>query len=160
MIDLAKLEQIQVRMMDLVAAYKHFRSMGQRGSEGVALWVGRADDREFQVTQTVIPAQKGIRSDHGLAYIVDEAELRRLNVWLYESHLRMIAQLHSHPTEAYHSELDDEGPIMTTVGGLSIVVPDFAMGPPDLKACATYRLSRDGWIQMTAEEVTKLITII
>lgn len=158
--DLSQLEQVTVRVPDLIAAYRHFRHMGRQGCEGVALWVGRISNSNFEVTETVIPKQKGIRSDDGLAYVVDEAELRRLNIWLYEQKLRLVAQLHSHPTEAYHSKTDDLYPIMTTVGGLSIVVPDFAIGPPDIGQCATYRLQRNGWAELNPIEVNKLIKIV
>ena len=158
--DLSQLEQVRVRLSDLVAAYRHFRFMGRQRCEGVALWVGRISDSNFEVTETVIPKQKGLRSDNGLAYVVEEAELRRLNVWLYEQELRLIAQLHSHPTEAYHSETDDLYPIMTTVGGLSIVVPDFAAGPPDIHQCVTYRLDQNGWAELSTAEITKLIEIV
>lgn len=158
--DLSQLEQVRVRLSDLVAAYRHFRDMGRQGCEGVALWVGRISDSNFEVTETVIPKQKGIRSDDGLAYVVEEAELRRLNVWLYEQNLRLIAQLHSHPAAAYHSETDDLYPIMTTVGGLSIVVPDFAAGPPDIEQCATYRLDQNGWTELSTAETSKLIEIV
>jgi hypothetical protein len=50
-------------------------------------------------------------------------------------------QIHSHPTSAYHSDTDDHFPLVTLVGALSIVIPDFALHAPDDKDdWALYRL--------------------
>lgn len=153
MTDFTGIKTVDLPMAALAAAYRHFREMGERGCEGVALWVGRGDGDHFTITETVIPGQKGIRSDSGLAYVVEQAELHRLNVWLYENQLRLIAQIHSHPTEAYHSSTDDAFPIMTTDGGFSVVVPDFGMGRPDLGSCAVYRLIGHSWRELKPSQV-------
>jgi hypothetical protein len=82
-------------------------------------------------------------------------------VWLFENSMTLIAQLHSHPTEAYHSDTDDAFPIATTVGSLSIVIPDYAREPFSLIRSAVYRLIPDhGWVFMPPNEVTKLVTIV
>ena len=75
--------------------------------------------------------------------------------------MQLIAQLHSHPGEAYHSELDDELPIATTAGCLSLVVPDFAREPFALRRCAVYRLMPGkGWGKLTGAETSRLISVI
>ena len=56
---------------------------------------------------------------------VDGSELHLLNVWLYEAQQVIGAQVHSHPVEAFHSEIDDTYPIATLDGSLSIVLPSF-----------------------------------
>lgn len=38
-------------------------------------------------------------------------------------------QVHTHPHEAFHSRIDDDYPIIHSVGFLSLVIPDFAYGP-------------------------------
>jgi hypothetical protein len=91
---------------------------------------------------------------------VDSAELHRINVWLYENSLTLVAQLHSHPEEAYHSDTDDAFPIVTVVGGLSLVIPGFAREPFSLSRCAIYRLMPGaGWVELAAREAASLITI-
>jgi len=119
---------------------------GQRGVEGMALWAGVQDGRSFYVREAIVPVQEGIRGPHGLLVSVGEAELRRINLHLYRSGLRLLAQIHSHPTEAYHSAVDDEYAIATALGAFSIVVPDFARAPLRMVNCATYRLTaRSAW---------------
>jgi hypothetical protein len=74
--------------------------------------------------------------------------------------LSLIAQIHSHPTRAYHSETDDAYPIITKIGGISIVVPDFAAGDIDLKRWAIYRLTENAsWIELTETQKLQLIEI-
>lgn len=38
-------------------------------------------------------------------------------------------QVHTHPGEAFHSRTDDSYPLLFDVGFLSLVIPNFAMGP-------------------------------
>lgn len=144
----------------LLQAYQHFRVRGELGCEGVALWVGRAAGTVFHVSDIVIPAQSGINSDEGLAYVVETQALHRLNVWLHKEDLRMIAQIHSHPGEAYHSETDDLFPIVTTAGGFSLVVPYFGRGLPSLSQCAAYRLGDEGWRKMSHAEVGETFQVV
>ena len=94
-------------------------------------------------------------------YAVEGEELHRINVWLYENKMKLIAQIHSHPSEAYHSEADDRFPIVDTYGGVSIVVPDFATGIITLNDWAIYRLSLNKtWDKLTNRQVNSLFLII
>lgn len=141
--------------------HKFMRLMGRQGSEGLVLWIGVVDGYTFNVTDLIIPKQKGVVSGGGVCVVVETEELRRLNYALYQAKKELIAQLHSHPTNAYHSSTDDEYPIVTTMGGLSLVAPDFASRPFDLRDYATYRLSEDAtWDEMREEDVLKLINIM
>jgi hypothetical protein len=152
---------IQVPWSVVDEANSHLREVGRRGLEGFSLWAGRQNGQSFSVETNIIPVQTGHRSESGVCVSVDSQELHRINVWLYENSMTLIAQLHSHPTEAYHSDTDDAYPIATTVGSLSIVVPNYARQPFSLAASAVYRLiPQRGWVFMSPKEVTSLITII
>jgi Prokaryotic homologs of the JAB domain len=141
-------------------AHAHLRRVGARGLEGFALWAGTRGGDSFQVSHTVIPEQRGVRSASGVCVTIGPEELHRLNVWLYENKLAVVAQLHSHPGRAYHSDTDDAFPIATAAGCLSLVIPDFASQPFALARCAVYRLSTTGrWLEVPAAEVPRLIEI-
>ncbi len=141
-------------------AHEHLRQMGEMGCEGIALWVGRLDGDTFQVLGTYIPEQTALISETGVCIMVDGHALHRFNVWLYEQQMVTIAQLHSHPTEAFHSETDDTFPIATAAGSLSLVIPDFAREPFTLGQCAVFRLvPGQGWVWLTSAEVENLIRI-
>ena len=120
---------------------------GMNGLEGMALWVGTQDGNEFRIRDVIIPMQQGVRSDHGLAVMVSGPELHRINLHLYRTEMRLIAQIHSHPTHAFHSDMDNEYAIATALGSFSLVVPDFARDPFSIERCAVYRLTPSAWWQ-------------
>lgn len=144
----------------LEKAFYSLREAGKQGVESVALFIGRIDGNDFFIEETIIPKHTSYRLEDGLFYAIDSDELYRLNVMLHERSLKLIAQIHSHPREAYHSEADDQYAIATKVGSISIVVPDFAFGPISLDNCAVYRLSVDNkWLKLSHYELHKLIVV-
>lgn len=137
------------------------RNIGMQSAEGLILWAGQQREATFVVEAVLTPVQRALRTDGGLCVLVDGAELHRINTWLYQRRLQLVAQLHAHPTDAYHSDLDDQIPIITTCGGLSLVVPDFAAGPADLTTYAAYRLSGAGpWEPLDSGALGRLIRIV
>jgi len=141
-------------------AYNHMRKAGERRIEGVALFAGKENRNIFKVEKTIIPKQHALSLENGLLYAVDSDELHRINVWLYENKLSLMIQIHSHPSEAYHSDTDDKFPIIATVGGLSIVVPKFANGPINMNTWAVYRLLHEsGWTKLNEKEKQSLFEL-
>lgn len=129
--------------------------------EGLVLWVGSAAGGEFHVTQPLIPKQRGIRTADGVCAIVDSNEMHRINVELYKTGLRLIGQVHSHPTDAYHSDTDDQHAIANTVGCLSLVIPDFGAGEFNLANTAVYRLAASGdWLELDQMAAAMLIKLV
>ena len=157
---LAEVEQVFVARAVVSETQRFLRSMGERRHEGLALWAGRPGDRVFQVTNLLIPRQRATRTSEGVCASVDADEMYRINAELFKAELRLIAQIHSHPTDAYHSDTDDENALVRTVGCLSLVVPDFAMRPFSLADTAVYRLDRTGaWQELDQQAVAALIRI-
>jgi hypothetical protein len=155
------ISSIHVPLQAIDATMDFLRHRGTMGLEAFSLWAGRADGNVFSVLANIIPAQEGHTSEEGICVSVGPEELHRLNVWLYENKMTLIAQIHSHPTEAYHSETDDEYPIATTVGCISIVIPNFARQSFSVGRCAIYRLNEfKEWAYLDTPEVLKLIHVI
>lgn len=77
--------------------------------------------------------------------MIEGEALHELNTWLFDSQEILAVQIHCHPHDAYHSETDDEYPIVTALGGTSIVVPEFCRNGFFDKNTAVYRLSETGW---------------
>jgi hypothetical protein len=155
---LAHVKKVVVPSACVEEAHAHLRRVGREGLEGFALWAGELDGDTFLVRANIIPAQRGLGSDLGVCVVVGGEELHRINVWLYEHDMTLIAQLHSHPGEAYHSTTDDTYPIATATGSLSLVVPDFARDPFSLMDCAVYRLIPPrGWVELSEDEAERLI---
>lgn len=154
------IEVVLVPRVVLNDGQNFLRAAGATGREGMVLWVGRREGATFSVTNLVVPQQRGLRTRDGVCVIVDADELRRLNLELYKHNLQLIAQVHSHPSHAFHSDTDDEFAIARTIGALSLVVPDFAIRPFSLHDCATYRLSSTGtWDEVSHAKASRLIRI-
>lgn len=127
---------------------------GRHGHEAFVLWGGvTRGDGVFEFQSAFVPRQTATRSSRGLLVVVEGTELFRVNREFYNHGLTLAGQIHSHPTDAYHSETDDAYPLITLKGGLSGVVPDFGRGGrARLRDWAWYRLAGPGdWAPVGAE---------
>ena len=77
--------------------------------------------------------------------------------------VRLVAQVHSHPREAFHSLADDRWAIPRQVGALSIVLPYFAVGISEetfFELAAVFTLSTtNSWDQVNNTLVSDLIKV-
>jgi hypothetical protein len=159
--DLTKIEKIELSEEQLGIAIKFLKKAGQQQYEAVALFAGQKHNSIFKVEEVILPYQTSYKLEEGLMYAVDGEELHRINQYLFENNMELIAQIHSHPREAFHSSSDDRFPIVDTFGGISIVVPDFATGPINLKYWAIYRLSINGnWDSLGIADINDLFKLI
>ena len=115
---------------------------GEQEVEGMVVWGGTRDgDNVFRFVVAYGPRQSSYKTEHGLLVRVEADALDEVNQAFSARGLILAGQAHSHPTDAYHSFTDDTRPLVTLLGGLSLVVPDFARGGrADLDRCAWYRL--------------------
>lgn len=122
------------------------RDVGKSHCEGFALWTGvREQATVFRFRSALIPAQHATATHRGLLVTVDGEALFEINKMAHERGEIVAAQVHTHPTSAFHSGTDDHYPLVTLVGGLSIVIPDFAVNAPeDIGHWAWYRLVKYG----------------
>lgn len=115
------------------------RICGQKDRECVVYLCGKlTDSPTARATATYHPAHVGSAT----AYEVPVLELVRLNDWLRKNECSVLAQVHTHPGQAFHSGTDDRWPTIETIGFLSLVVPSFCRhGLEDLSGCylAEYR---------------------
>lgn len=124
--------------------------IGKRQAEGFVVWGGvREDETRFKFEAGLVPKQTAHNTEDGLLVTVEGDALFEINVKFNEHGLMLAGQVHSHPTDAYHSSTDDHLPLVTVLGGLSLVVPDFARdGIAAYDQFAWYRLA--GYAQWTA----------
>lgn len=151
--DFASVSKLRVPRSVIVSTWKSLRSYGAQGFEGFVLWLGRLEGPLANVEVALVPPQSSIRGEDGVGYFVTSETLFQINRELHRTGLRLIAQVHSHPTEAYHSPTDDAYAVVTTEGGYSIVVPHFATYDPDPTECAIYRLRRGKWTELGLRDV-------
>jgi JAB domain-containing protein similar to deubiquitination enzymes len=132
---------------------------GSHGCEGLVLWIGEVGEGYARISRAFVPDQRPVKSEEGVGYFVEAETLFELNFKLSETGLRLIAQVHSHPAEAYHSETDDRYAIVTADGGLSLVVPNFGKAPADPTLWAVYRLNRGVWRELETNEARSLLKV-
>jgi hypothetical protein len=121
-----------------------FEERGSFGLEGTAMIAGPAQPR------LVIPNQHAVRTLHGVCVELTPTGLYELATALTDGE-RLVARIHSHPAEAFHSPADDRNPAITFDGALSIVVPFFGLGlRHGLDACAVYRRTAGRWEELPA----------
>lgn len=135
------------------------QNAGSEGYELFVLWSGTRERSTFTVRTTHVPEQTSYRTENGLLVKVTGDALHKLNVWLYQNGESLAAQVHAHPTDAFHSDTDDTFPIVTALGGLSIVAADFARHGLLTRESAAYRLTADGWVHIPLGELAKLIEV-
>jgi JAB domain-containing protein similar to deubiquitination enzymes len=156
--ELASVARIVVPRTVIDETWKALRAFGNEGCEGFVLWLGHVERGAANIKTALVPTQESIRGEDGVGYFVNSQTLFELNRELHRSGLRLLAQVHSHPTDAYHSLTDDAYAVVTTEGGFSIVVPDFAVDDPDPTACAIYRLREGRWRELRLRDVAAMVT--
>jgi hypothetical protein len=153
-VTLAEVEEFVVPLELVDQTLQPLQEAGQKGYEAFVLWGGRfvGDGRRFEFVSAYFPEQTTSRSEDGLLITVEGEALFRVNRAFYQHGLTLAGQIHSHPTDAYHSDTDDTYPLVTLIGGLSGVVPDFGNGGrARLHQWAWYRLvGRGEWVGVSA----------
>jgi hypothetical protein len=112
------------------------------------LWVSRWDKPEL-ITGVVHPEHEG----HVGGFVLDDRWLNNFWLTLARENLGVRIQVHTHPGKAFHSPTDDAFPIIHTSGFLSLVIPNFALGPISFEAAYLTEIREDGsWREVPIAE--------
>ncbi len=129
----------------LAKTFDVLRTCGRGECECVVYWTGplSAD----AIDEVEHPAHE--RCPFG--YQVDDSWLTRFGFRLALDRRSVKAQLHTHPGRAFHSQIDDDWPIVLQSGFLSVVIPRFATGRATLDDAWIGQLQPDGtWQQLSS----------
>lgn len=136
------MSRIKVGPSIVASTIERLQAGGRVGHERAVLWLGSGTDR---IDELYEPRQR-TRADQ---FYFDRQSMQMLFAHLREKRLRILAQVHSHPGRAFHSEADDKWAIIRHAGALSLVLPRFAQEATldnFLSLAATYVLSaRNEW---------------
>jgi hypothetical protein len=157
--DLTSVRELQIPNNVLDPTLGFLADKGQQSEEGFVVWGGRRIDEEtLQFTSCYVPDQTAHATADGLLVVVDGEALFRMNRAFYERGEIAAGQVHTHPTDAYHSSTDDHFPLVTLRGALSLVIPDFARdGRAAMDRWAWYRLREHGRWDPAAETGTRVL---
>lgn len=101
----------------------HIRSCGVHRAEGYVVWSGIQNDGLIHVKSVLIPNNGGLESFAHVQF--SDESIEEVADRVISKGEKLVAQVHSHPFEAFHSEIDNEYPIVHRKGLLSIVIPYF-----------------------------------
>ena len=88
---------------------------------------------------------------------MDHTWLNKFWLELADREMGIRVQIHTHPGAAFHSLTDDAFPIIHTPGFLSLVIPNFAMGPVGLSNAFLAEIQSDGhWCEVRCDERLEL----
>lgn len=157
--DLTPVRELQIPNDVLEPTLEFLAKKGEHGEEGFVVWGGRhLDEHTLQFTSSYVPEQTAHKSPEGLLVVVDGEALFRMNRSFYERGEVAAGQVHTHPTDAYHSSTDDHFPLVTLCGALSLVIPDFAKhGRDAMDRWAWYRLREHGLWDPASLSQTRIV---
>jgi hypothetical protein len=158
---LADIERFTVTESVIRGTLGVLQKAGREGHEAFVLWAGLQDPEAptMHVRTAVRPWQKPEQTPDGLLVTVPGRALFSVNKLLYERGEILAGQVHSHPTHAYHSDTDDAFPLVTLLGAVSAVVPNFAReGRDGFRDWVWYRLAGVGrWLAVEPEGLIEVV---
>ncbi|ACS40458.1 MULTISPECIES: Mov34/MPN/PAD-1 family protein [Methylobacteriaceae] len=107
----------------LAETLDRLRVGGRRGEERAVLWLARSASAAPTPVQEVYEPEQATAEDY---FHLPPASMRALMGHLRAHRLKIVAQVHTHPGRAFHSEADDAWAIVRHRGALSLVLPRFA----------------------------------
>lgn len=134
------------------------RAAGLRCSEGIVLWFAPRGTRRT-ISKVIVPIHNA-SDDY---FDITPEGNRQLREICQRERLILEAQVHTHPSRAFHSKADDKLAVVRHVDALSIVLPDFAARTTAdnfIAHSAAFMLTEDDtWVNVSHKAFEKLLTI-
>jgi hypothetical protein len=157
----AEIQRIWVPRWVVDRSWALLRQDGRKGVESTVLWGGRRFGSEAVVMSVIYPCGRDVSFSSGLIKVgVDvTGEMGR---WLRSEGQRALVQVHTHPGAwTGHSPTDDEGPIVSAEGFVSVVWPHYASIPPRaVHDMGVHRLLGGDWYKVEGANAEALVHIV
>lgn len=142
----------------LVESAATLRALSDGVRESVVLWVGTEQGGRALVKRLVAPRQRTSPSH----FDVPLEERLRIVQELAAGGEKLLAQLHTHPGPAFHSEADDRLALPRHTGAISIVVPHFGRGwEGDLRHVSVNRhLGQGVWQELSRDALSLSFEVV
>ncbi len=132
--------------------FKVFRSCGANKRECKLYWLSSWTEPSSLV-EIAHPKHKS--NAYGVS--IDSEWISSFWMDMSKRNMGVKIQVHTHPNQAFHSLTDDKFPLLFDVSFLSLVIPDFAMGPINFQNAYLAEIQTDGtWAQV---EINKRIQV-
>jgi hypothetical protein len=123
------------------------RRLSDGQCEAFAIWAGRATDDFAFISHLVTfdcPADRDWVT-------VPSGERAELATALRRDRLLAFAELHTHPSSAFLSDVDRAHPFSSRPGFYAVVIPDFAAGEPG-HGWRAYEPDADDWMEVACRD--------
>lgn len=127
-------------------------SFNSKGHEGVSYLLGQTNG---SVSVAIHSARPRAITTRG-SFHVPPREMARVVGLATQYDLQVIAQVHTHPGEAYHSDGDVDGAKIMFEGFFSLVIPDYGAALPQLTGAAAFIFTGQGWEPVPLSAITLL----
>ena len=124
-------------------------------SEALVLWGGVVLDRTSIVTGLYLPTH----DPQGACVALTTEEARWVVRRLRARDEKLLAQVHSHPSEAFHSPGDDRRAASYHPGYYSVVVPGYGTGVATIDQCTVHLYDGDKFTPLSNSEASDLIQV-
>lgn len=126
---------------------RRLKAGGVAGEERMIAWLGRDAGTGAGRVRDAYEPEQHCRRDQ---FYIPPASMVALMLTLGRTRSKIVAQIHTHPGKAYHSEADAAWAIIRHRGALSLVLPQFATTTTVssfLDEVKTYERAADGeWV--------------
>jgi len=133
----------------LYALQRSLEPENRKRHEGVAYLFGLTSDALTLAASAFRPAA---RTSPGSFEVTAQAMAACVRA-AARHRLQVVAQVHTHPRQAFHSEGDVEGARIRYPGYVSIVLPDYGDRLPSLEGAAVFVFTRSSWVELKASDV-------
>jgi hypothetical protein len=117
------MRRLGVNQAILRATLEALQGPGRSGREAVVLWMGDLGHDVIRVVSVHVPVQHATDD----MFTIPRASVVSLLEVVGRTGLSVVAQVHTHPNQAFHSAADDRWAIVRHEGAVSIVLPRFAL---------------------------------
>lgn len=147
------MERYRVSRSIVASTFDTFRECGAGRRECQVLWISPWVNR-VAVSEAVHTHHRS----HSFGFDVDGDWLNRFWLELAAKRAGVRVQVHTHAGRAFHSVTDDSFPMVHLPGFLSLVIPNFGLGPPTFEGAYLTELSETGeWENVPATSRFELV---
>lgn len=133
--------------------FDFFRRCGGGRRECQVLWTSSWKSSE-SIVEAVHPAHRA----HVGGFVVEDSWITSFWLKLAAERTGIRIQVHTHPGAAFHSPIDDEYPIINTPGFVSLVIPNFGLGPVGFAGAFLTEMGLDGqWHEARVESRIRVV---
>src|SRR6185437_426765 len=137
----------------LEQTFEHLRRCGAGRRECVVFLTGPLEAPAL-IDATIHPRHSATMG----CYELDSAAVAEISSELLRCRRSVHVQVHTHPTAAYHSPQDDAFALVHTPGYLSLVIPNFALGPVGFDhAFLAERTQNGSWVAVNPSERFEIV---